>query len=349
MTSGWWGWAESVASGMLTAMTVPPLTVITGNEELLVERALKELISEVSEPGADVIDLSARALQSGQLGVAASPSLFGGAPIVVVDGVENLVQSNPDVAAALDEVMAYIAAPSPDAVVVLVHGGGNGGKGVLNAAKKAGAATVTTPTSPSSVNALRQNRAAFVKDELAKLSCHVDPAAIEVLINAVGTKLRDLSGACVQLVSDHGAGGRLDEEAVRRYYGGRVEVQGFDIADQVLAGRTAEALGLLRHARESGVPAVLVTAALGRSLRQLALVATAPRGASADSVAAMAGAPAWKVKDIRDLGRDWSEPGLASAIKAVAVADTEVKTGAVDPEYALERMLITVGRARRQH
>jgi DNA polymerase-3 subunit delta len=334
---------------MLTAMTVPPLTVITGNEELLVERALKELISEVSEADAEVIDLSARALQSGQLGVAASPSLFGGAPIVVVDGVENLVQSNPDVAGALDEVMAYIAAPSPDAVVVLVHGGGNGGKGILNAAKKAGAATVTTPTSPSGVNALRQNRAAFVKDELANLSCHVDPAAIEVLINAVGTKLRDLSGACVQLVSDHGAGGRLDEEAVRRYYGGRVEVQGFDIADQVLAGRTAEALGLLRHARESGVPAVLVTAALGRSLRQLALVATAPRGASADSVAAMAGAPAWKVKDIRELGRDWSEPGLASAIKAVAVADTDVKTGAVDPEYALERMLITVGRARRQH
>ena len=79
-------------------MTVPPLTVITGNEELLVERALKELIAEVSGPDAEVIDLSARALQPGQLAVAASPSLFGGAPIVVVDGVENLVQSNPDVA-----------------------------------------------------------------------------------------------------------------------------------------------------------------------------------------------------------------------------------------------------------
>jgi DNA polymerase-3 subunit delta len=150
-------------------------------------------------------------------------------------------------------------------------------------------------------------------------------------------------------VSDHGTGGRLDEETVRRYYGGRVEVQGFDIADQVLAGRPAAALGLLRHARESGVAAVLVTAALGRSLRQLALVATAPRGAPAESVAALAGTPPWKVKDLRALARDWSEPGLASAIKAVAVADTDVKTGAVDPEYALERMLITVGRARGQH
>ena len=334
---------------MLAGMTTPPLTVITGNEELLVERALKELVAEVADPDVEVIEIAARSIQPGQLEVAASPSLFGGAPVVVVDGIENLVQSNPDVADALDEVMRYVASPSSDAVVVLVHGGGNGGKGVITAAKKSGAATISTPTSPSGASALRTNRAAFVKAELAALSCHADPPAIEVLINAVGTKLRDLSGACAQLVSDHGTGGRLDEETVRRYYGGRVEVQGFDIADQVLAGRTASALGLLRHARESGVAAVLVTAALGRSLRQLALVATAPRGAPADSVATRAGTPPWKVKDLRALARDWSEPGLAAAIKAVAVADTDVKTGAVDPEYALERMLITVGRARRQH
>jgi len=330
-------------------MATTPLTVITGNEELLVERALKELVGHTGDTDSEVITLSARSLQAGQLAVAASPSLFGGAPIVVVEGIENLVQSNPDVAVALDEVMAYVAAPSPDAMVVLVHGGGNGGKGILNAAKKAGAAAITTPTSPSSGSALRGNRAAFVKAELKALKCHADPRTIELLINAVGTKLRDLSGACAQLVSDLGESTQLDEETVRRYYGGRVEVQGFDIADQVLAGRTAEALGLLRHARESGVPAVLVTAACGRSLRQLALVATAPRGAPADSVASMSGAPPWKVKDLRALARDWSEPGLASAIKAVAVADADVKMGTVDPEFALERMLIAVGRARRQH
>ncbi|MEO8502079.1 MAG: DNA polymerase III subunit delta, partial [Vicinamibacteria bacterium] len=129
-------------------MAIAPLTVITGNEELLVERALKDLIASAGDGEVEVINLSARSLQPGALVVAASPSLFGGAPMVVVDGVENLVQSNPDVAEALDEVMAYVAAPSPDAMVVLVHGGGHGGKGVLNAAKKAGASAIKTPTSP---------------------------------------------------------------------------------------------------------------------------------------------------------------------------------------------------------
>ena len=330
---------------MLTAMT-EPLTVITGNEELLVERALKGLISSAGDD-TELIEISARGVQPGQLTMAASPSLFGGAPVVVVDGIEALVQSNDDVADALDEVLAYLSAPSEDAAVVLVHGGGNGGKAVLTAAKKAGAKTIATPPSPSGAGALRQNRAAFVKDELAELGCTAEREAIEVLLDAVGTTLRDLAGACSQLVSDLGKSSRLDEDTVRRYYGGRVEVQGFDIADQVLAGRTAQALGLLRHARESGIPPVVVTAAVGRSLRQLALVASAPRGASADSVASMAGAPAWKVKNLRAQARDWSEPGLAAAIKAVAVADTDVKTGSVDPEYALERMLISVGRARR--
>lgn len=330
-------------------MTVAPLTVITGNEELLVERALKAIVAEAGGPDVEVVELSARSLQPGQLAVAASPSLFGGPPVVTVTGIEALVQTNPDVAGALDEVMAYLAAPSADAVVVLVHGGGNGGKAVLTAAKKAGAQTVATPPSPTGAGPLRQNRVSFVKAELAERGYRAEPAAIEVLIDAVGTKLRDLSGACAQLLSDLGEGGRLEEDTVRRYYGGRVEVQGFDIADQVLAGRTAQALGLLRHARESGVPAVLVTAALGRSLRQLALVATAPRGAAAESVATVSGAPSWKVKNLRGTARDWSEQGLAEAIKAVAVADSDVKTGALDPEFALERMLIAVGRARRLH
>ena len=94
-----------MSSGMLTAMAVAPLTVITGNEELLVERALKRLITEAGLD-VEVVEISARAVQPGQLTVAASPSLFGGAPVVVVNGIEALVQSSDEVAAALDEVMA---------------------------------------------------------------------------------------------------------------------------------------------------------------------------------------------------------------------------------------------------
>jgi DNA polymerase-3 subunit delta len=93
---------------------------------------------------------------------------------------------------------------------------------------------------------------------------------------------------------------------------------------------------------------VLFPAALARTLRQLALVASAPRAASVSQVAETAGLPDWKVKQVRETARHWSEAGLARAIRAVAEADAAIKGGESDADYALERMLITVGRSGRR-
>ena len=223
------------------------------------------------------------------------------------------MQSNDAVAEAVDEVMSYIKAPSPDACVLLVHGGGNGGRAVLTAAKKAGAAQENTPTLKKA-GEIRQHRRQFVKDEFRAAGCTITPQAVETLIEAVGTNLRDLAGACSQLASDKQEG-TLDESDVLRYYGGRAEVRTFDVADRIVAGHTAEGLGLYRHARESGTPLVLFPAAMARTLRQVAWVATAPRGASATDIANATEMPEWKVKSVRDVARHWSETGLVAAIQ----------------------------------
>jgi DNA polymerase-3 subunit delta len=166
----------------------------------------------------------------------------------------------------------------------------------------------------------------------------------------VGTNLREVAAACAQLASDSQQEGesqrRIDESDIMRYYGGRAEVRTFDVADRVVAGHTAEALGLFRHARDSGAPIVLFPAALARTLRQLAIVASAPRAATVDQLAAAAEVPDWKVKQVRENARQWTEAGLVRAIRAVAEADAAVKGGEADADYALERMLITVGRSR---
>jgi DNA polymerase-3 subunit delta len=44
--------------------------------------------------------------------------------------------------------------------------------------------------------------------------------------------------------------------------------------------------------------------------------------------------------------RGWDQAGLASALKAVAVADAQVKGAAGDAAYALERALIAIAGAR---
>jgi len=320
--------------------------LVTGTEELLIERAVRELVASLgSRDDVELHEQDAVSLAPGQLAVHTSPSLFGGPPVVVLRAVEGLVQSNPDLEDAIQELLGYLESPSPDACVVLVHGGGNGGKAVLAAAKKAGAAVVSTPA-PKKKFEIRSHRREFVRDEFRARNCAISPQAIEALVDAVGTDLRELAGACAQLADDRVDDGRIEESDVLRYYDGRAEVQTFDVADRVIAGHTAEALGLFRHARDAGVPVVLFPAALARTLRQLALVATAPRGASANSIASSAEIPEWKVKTVRETARHWTDAGLVTAIRAVAEADAAVKGGEADSDYALERMLITVGRSR---
>jgi len=75
-------------------------------------------------------------------------------------------------------------------------------------------------------------------------------------------------------------------------------------------------------------------------------VASAPRAATAGQLAATTDIPEWKVREVRETAQHWTETGLVRAIRAVAEADYAVKGGEADADYALERMLITVGRSR---
>ena len=68
-----------------------------------------------------------------------------------------------------------------------------------------------------------------------RISAHkidVDDDMVTAIIDAVGSDLRELAAVCSQLVAD--TDGAVDATAVRRYYSGRAEVKGFDIADKAV-------------------------------------------------------------------------------------------------------------------
>ncbi len=65
-----------------------------------------------------------------ELGEMAAPSLFSSTRCVVVRALENL----PD--ESVDGLLAYAAAPAEDVALVLVHGGGPKGSGVLTKLRK---------------------------------------------------------------------------------------------------------------------------------------------------------------------------------------------------------------------
>jgi DNA polymerase-3 subunit delta len=57
--------------------------------------------------------------------------------------------------------------------------------------------------------------------------------------------------------------------------------------------------------------------------------------------------PPWKIDRARGPARQWSAAGLARAMAVVAELNADVKGQAADADYALERAVLDLGRARR--
>ncbi len=282
-------------------------------------------------PDTEVRDLSASALQPGDLAEALSPSLFGDDRVVVVRDAQDLSK---DIAAELE---AQARAGAGDVVLVVVHAGGAKGKALLTALLGAGARRVDAPklTKPS-------ERRDFLRGELKADGRQVAEDAVTTVLDAVGTDLRELAAAASQLLAD--TEGPITEAAVRRYYSGKADATGFSIADRAVEGDLAGALELSRWGQATGLAPVLVTSALASALRTLAQVG--PARTPAHVLAGQLGMPPWKVEKAQRQCRGWSGEGLSTALQAVALADGEVKGGAADAAYAVERALVAVVRAR---
>jgi DNA polymerase-3 subunit delta len=327
---------------MLVAMpeipAPPAVTLVTGPEELLVDRAVATTIAlaRAVDPEADLRRLSASEVEPARLRELTSPSLFGESTILVIENAHELAA---DAAAAVAE---YVKDPADHVVLVLVHSGAsNRAKAVLAACKTHRVTEISCPKVTRVAD-----RVDFVRAESRSAGRAFNDDAARALVDAVGSDLRELSAACAQLISD--TEGAVTPDVVIRYYDGRAEVTSFQVADLAMDGRTGEALKQLRFALGCGVAPVLVTSALAQSLRSIGRVASAPRGARPADLARDLGMPPWKVDVVRRQMRGWNGDALAEAIAAVATADGAVKGagGAGDPGYALEKAVVQICRAR---
>jgi DNA polymerase-3 subunit delta len=319
-----------------------PVVLVTGAESVLAERAVAALVAAARADDQDltVAHVDAAAYEPGSLTVALSPSLFGGGIVVVASGVEAATE------AFVKEASAYLAAQDPEVCLVLRHGGGVRAKALLDAARAAGA-----PEAACLPLTRDDEKADFAAAEFRRAGVRADTAAVRALVDAVGSDVRELSAACRQLAEDtravaaQGATVAIDATVVERYFGGRVEASAFKVADAAIAGRSDQALALLRHALDTGADPVPIVAALAMKVRSLAKVSGAGRGSSAVLSKELGLAP-WQIDRARRELSGWSQPGIASVILALAEADTALKGGGRDRVYAVERVVLSIAHAR---
>lgn len=312
----------------------PPFVLVSGPETVLADRAIEQVIADVrvGSPEVEVVTLTAEGYDEGELIVQASPSLFGEDKLIIV---RDLHQA-PD--ALQVDLLDYLADPADSVTLVVTHASGNKGKKVLDTLKKARAHVIPAPAIKSD-----RDKAEFVTNEFRTARRKASPEAVQALVEAVGKDVRELASACKQLVDD--TTGTIDADVVERYHGGRVEATGFKVADAAVAGRTGEALRLLRHAVDVGVDPVPIVAVIAMQLRQLAKVGGAGRGRSNDLARDLGMAP-WQIDKARRALQGWSGDALGRSIQAVAAADVEVKGGGRDPVYSVERAILTISRER---
>jgi DNA polymerase-3 subunit delta len=318
--------------GPTAADVLGRVTLVTGKEEFLSERNVVAVRAAVHrhDREAELSETQAAGLSLAELGELSAPSLFSSTRCVVVRALENL----PD--ESVDGLLAYAAAPADDVALVLVHGGGAKGSGVLTKLRK-----IPTVTEVKSEELRPSEYPGFVASEVRSHGATIEQEAAAALVQAVGQDLRSLSAAADQLANDF-PGETLTEEKVKRYFGGRAEAKSFAVADAAFWGRRRPALEELRWALDGGTPPVLVTSAFAGSARGIARYLSAPRGMREVDLAREVGVPPWKVRTIRDQSRGWSEAAIARAIRTVAQADADIKGAGSDAAYTLERMVLTV-------
>jgi DNA polymerase-3 subunit delta len=305
------------------------ITLLQGGESLLVDRAISQIIAKFK--GATVSTLEASDLELGGITDALAPSLFGDSRVIVIKEIQ-------DLAAELgEEITSYLEAQDESVELVLWHKGGVKGKALLEKIKKLKPTVIACDVIKKD-----GEKSDFIRSEFKRLGRTISTEAVQALIDALGSDLRELGGACSQLAADVTAGKMIDETDVMKFQNGRIETTGFDVADAALDGRRDVALIALRNALATGTDPVLITSALAGSLRTLAKVSGASRGVKSFDLAGPLGLAPWQIDKARRQLSKWTPATLAGAVVAVAQADADIKGAAVDPIHSLERAIIAI-------
>ena len=308
-----------------------PVHLIVGPEEFLAERHRRAIVQSTKEylqtPELPVEKFKANELDPGELIELLSPSLFADSRIIVITGVEDCGKDT------LDMVTEAIDNPVEGMVLIIVHKGNGRNK------RKAGEWRKKNVVAHEAEELNSRGRSEFVHSEFKRLGARVTPDVVQFIQEVVGSDTRELASAISQLVAD--TDGQVDVEAVKRYYTGKAEVSGFEIADFAVTGNVAAAMGLTRRAIQLGESPVKISSALNRAVTGIAKVAGVGRINPRQEAAAYGMAP-WQLERTVKFARNWSPAMVARGVQIVAHLDAGVKGQSSSEGYALEKAVLDI-------
>jgi len=302
---------------------LPKLTLITGNTDLLVNRALEKVwgalktnIKDISKQEIDATSEDAYI----QFADAMSPNLFGSSYLVIIDHI-NVAEDKLDekLVEALKNTESNI---SDENYLVVIHRGGAGGTGIVKALQKQKVAEIKCETIKDPHEYLD-----FMRLEFKRNKKTIDEDALLALRDAVGEELDELSGAINQLCFDV-LEDKISLESVKKYYQGNAAVKVFDITNALFNADPHSALEKLNDLLEQDSNSfVYIVSVLAGSLRKLVKLAGLPTSASDFQIVQELGINPKQVKYLKSQLRNWTPTSLANAVVELAKVDALVRAG----------------------
>ncbi|HVM02964.1 MAG TPA: DNA polymerase III subunit delta, partial [Acidimicrobiales bacterium] len=290
-----------------------PVYLVRGDQPVLLADAVKHLVAELSEGDAGLMpeELAGDDYTVGALVDAAqTPPFFGDRRVLVARGVGRF--STHDV----EPLVSYLQDPLPTTSLVLVAGGGQVARSLVEAVRKAG--HVVDAGVPGG-----RGRSTWLAARLKEGPVRLDARAAAMVGEHLGDDVDRLGSLLEMLAAAYGQGARLGPEEVAPLLGGVGSVAPWELTDAIDRGDAAVAVTVLRRLVGPGGRHPLVILAtlhshFGRMLRLDG--ADVVDEASAAALLGMSGGSTYPAKKALLQLRRIGHPAVARSIQLLAEA-----------------------------
>ncbi|HEX9015909.1 MAG TPA: DNA polymerase III subunit delta [Chloroflexota bacterium] len=190
-------------------------------------------------------------------------------------------------------------------------------------------------------NRLDEGRVGFwIRERAKKIGATFSSEAVEELASAVGPNARLLNAEMVKL-STYCADRPVQARDVRLLVSDARKANVFAMVDAIGLRQPEAALGEMRRLLSEGDHPLRIAAMVIRQFRLLIQVKElSEKGASPDEIAGKVGMPFRGVAGVQRQARNFSFSQLEGAYARLLDFDTQVKTGAWEPDAALELLVM---------
>lgn len=304
-----------------------PVILLTGDDDLLLQRALEGVLADLREQHADLTVEIREVSETDGLPEIRTASLLGGRSCVVLRGAEGLSGD------LREEVTAYVEEPDDGATLVLVANGTGRIRAIRNRVEEAGRIEQVSLPRDWDDDGWRR----LVTEELRRAGRDATGDAVEAIRDHAGNDAAAIASKVGQVAAATAEGATVTAGDVEAVVEGHGRVSGFAIADAVADRDPASTLVALRGALEAGEAPLAIMGSVAYRLRQLVQVRG---GVRPDRMSR------GQFRRLQGIVRGFHPGELASYVDRFARTDVALKGSDLPDELILELALLEIATPR---